>query len=142
MSTHVSAEWPTQSCRNPGRPFDVRVNARCAAARRGAHVSHEETPLNLTDRDPALEPFDALIGTWATEGTHPMLPGVVVPGSITFEWLEGRPLPDPALAQRPCDVPRRDLRHRRPETGDGLVMECFDSRGVRRTTGSRTGSGI
>jgi hypothetical protein len=45
--------------------------------------------MNMTDRDPALEPFDALIGTWATEATHPMLPCVVVPGSITFEWLQG-----------------------------------------------------
>jgi len=36
----------------------------------------------------ALEPFDALIGTWATEATHPLF-DAVVPGSITFEWFEG-----------------------------------------------------
>ena len=36
-----------------------------------------------------LEAFDALIGTWTTEATHPMLEGVVVPGRYTFEWLEG-----------------------------------------------------
>jgi hypothetical protein len=35
-----------------------------------------------------LEWFDALIGTWATEATHPLV-DEVVPGSVTFEWLEG-----------------------------------------------------
>jgi hypothetical protein len=24
----------------------------------------------MNEQDPALEPFDALIGTWATEATH------------------------------------------------------------------------
>ena len=42
----------------------------------------------MTEQDPMLEPFEALIGTWATEATHPLV-DVVVPGSITFEWLEG-----------------------------------------------------
>ena len=35
-----------------------------------------------------LELFDALIGTWDTEATHPLV-DEVVPGSVTFEWLEG-----------------------------------------------------
>ena len=43
---------------------------------------------DMTARDPALEPFDALIGTWTTEATHPLF-DAVVPGSITFEWFEG-----------------------------------------------------
>ena len=34
----------------------------------------------------ALAPF---IGTWTTEGTHPMLPGTTVHGRATFEWLDG-----------------------------------------------------
>ena len=42
----------------------------------------------MTERDPALEPFDALIGTWATEATHRLV-DAVVPGTVTFEWLEG-----------------------------------------------------
>ena len=37
----------------------------------------------MTDRDPALDPFDALIGTWTTEATHPMHDGVV-PDVMTF----------------------------------------------------------
>ena len=86
----------------------------------------------MSDRDPALQPFDALIGTWATEATHPRFDGVV-PGGITFEWLEGGHY----LVQRS----RSEHEHfpdgisviGAPEDGDGLVMEYFDSRGVRRT---------
>jgi hypothetical protein len=86
----------------------------------------------MTKRVPALEPFDALIGTWATEATHPQF-DAVVPGSITFEWLEGGHF----LVQR-----SRNDHESFPdaisvigalEDGDGLVMEYFDSRGVRRT---------
>jgi hypothetical protein len=42
----------------------------------------------MTERDPSLEPLDALIGTWATEVTHPAV-DAVVPGTVTFEWWEG-----------------------------------------------------
>ncbi len=86
----------------------------------------------MTDRDPALEPFDALIGTWATEATHPLLDSVV-PGSITFEWLEGGQF----VVQRSHNdhelFPDAISVIGAPEAGDGLVMEYFDSRGVRRT---------
>ncbi len=40
-------------------------------------------------RNPALAPFDILIGTWTTVGTHPMVPSKVLHGSASFEWLEG-----------------------------------------------------
>ncbi len=95
----------------------------------------------MSDRDPGLEPFEALIGSWATEATHPMFDGVVR-GSVTFEWLEGGRF----LVQRS----RTD--HERfpdaicvigaPEAGDGLVMEYFDSRGVRRTYGVSLDDGV
>jgi hypothetical protein len=87
---------------------------------------------DMTDRDPALEPFDALIGTWATEATHPLV-DAVVPGTITFEWLEGGHF----LVQRSRNehelFPDAISIIGAPEAGDGLVMEYFDSRGVRRT---------
>ena len=40
--------------------------------------------MDMAERDPALEPFGALIGTWDTEATHPQFDGGV-PGSFTFE---------------------------------------------------------
>ena len=39
--------------------------------------------------DPTLARFGALVGDWTTEATHPMMPGVVVHGTMVAEWLEG-----------------------------------------------------
>jgi hypothetical protein len=37
----------------------------------------------------ALEQLNRLVGTWATDATHPALPGLVVHGTTVIEWLEG-----------------------------------------------------
>ena len=91
-----------------------------------------DRPRDMTDRDPALEPFDALIGTWDTEATHPEI-DAVVPGTVTFEWLEGGHF----LVQRSHNdhelFPDGLMIIGAPENGEGLVAEYFDSRGVRRT---------
>ena len=99
-------------------------------------------PRDMTDRDPALVPYDALVGTWATEATHPKL-DAVVPGEITFEWLEG----DKFLVQRSRNdhelFPGRDHRDRcSPRTARGSSQEYFDSRGVRRTYGTSFEDGV
>jgi hypothetical protein len=98
-------------------------------------------PTDMTDRDPALEPFEALIGTWATEATHPLL-DAVVPGTVMFEWLEGGRF----LIQRSHNdhelFPDAICVIGPPEAGDGLVMEYFDSRGVRRTYGVSLEDGV
>src|SRR5215211_1141199 len=96
---------------------------------------------DMTERDSALDPFDALIGTWVTEATHPMF-DAVVPGRVTFEWLEGGHF----LVQRSHNdhglFPDAIRVIGAPETGDGLVMEYFDSRGVRRTYGISFDDGV
>ena len=88
-----------------------------------------------------LEPFDAAIGTWATEATHPLF-DAVVPGSVTFEWLDGGHF----LVQRSRNehelFPDAICVIGAPEDGDGLVMEYFDSRGVRRTYGVSLDDGV
>jgi hypothetical protein len=95
----------------------------------------------MTDRDPALAQFDALIGTWATKATHPQFEGVVS-GSITFEWLEGgRFLVQRIHADHEL-FPDAICVIGAPETGEGLVMEYFDSRGVRRTYGISIEDGV
>ena len=95
----------------------------------------------MTDRDPALEPFDALIGTWDTEARHRLFDGVVT-GSTTYEWLEGGHF----LIQRSRNdhelFPDAISVIGAPEAGDGLVMEYFDSRGVRRTYGIALEDGV
>jgi hypothetical protein len=79
-----------------------------------------------------MAPFEALIGTWSTEARHPLVDEVVT-GGATFEWLEGghfvvlRSHNDHELFPDAISVIGR------PESGEGLVLEYFDSRGVRRT---------
>ena len=88
-----------------------------------------------------LEPFEVLIGSWSTEATHPLVDEVVL-GSATFEWLEGghfvvlRSRNDHELFPDAISVIGR------PESGEGLVMEYFDSRGVRRTYGASLEDGV
>jgi hypothetical protein len=95
----------------------------------------------------ALEPLNQLLGTWTTEATHPLVPGVVVHGTAIVEWLEGeRFLIFRARTDHP-DFPdsisiigfmgrdRADSSSAtRPTDGDdgGLRMHYFDSRGVFR----------
>jgi hypothetical protein len=98
-------------------------------------------PRNMSDQDPMLQPFDALIGTWATEATHPLV-DEVVPGSITFEWLEGGHF----LIQRSHNdhdlFPDALCVIGAQKGGEGLAMEYFDSRGVRRTYGISLEEGV
>jgi hypothetical protein len=96
---------------------------------------------DMTERDPALEPFDGLVGSWATESTHPLI-DAVVSGTVTFERLEGGHF----LVQRSHNdhelFPDAICVIGAPENGDGLVMEYFDSRGVRRTYGVSLDDGV
>ena len=73
--------------------------------------------------------------------THPLFDGVV-PGSITFEWLEGGHF----LVQHSRNdhelFPDAICVICAPESGEGLVMEYFDSRGVRRTYGISLEHGV
>jgi hypothetical protein len=95
----------------------------------------------MTDRDPALEPFEALIGTWATEATHPAV-DAVVPGTVTYEWLEGGHFIVVRSHNEHELFPDGICVIGAPETGDGLLMEYFDSRGVRRTYGISLEDGV
>jgi hypothetical protein len=87
-----------------------------------------------------------LVGAWQTEATHPALPGVVVKGAVTCEWLEGeRFLIQRSRAQHPdfpdsvsiIGVTERDRVGRNSDaapavTAEHLTMHYFDSRGVFR----------
>jgi len=39
--------------------------------------------------NPALEPFNVLIGNWNTTGTHGLVSDTILHGRVSFEWLEG-----------------------------------------------------
>src|SRR5262249_38954441 len=97
--------------------------------------------------DPALKPLNRLVGTWSTEATHPAVPGIVVHGTASIEWLEGeRFLIHRARSDHP-DFPDAlsiigstahdrvdDARKMGSATVDKpqLRMHYFDSRGVFR----------
>jgi hypothetical protein len=98
-------------------------------------------PTDMTERNPALEPFDALIGTWDTEATHPMVDAVVT-GSWTFEWLVGGHFVVLRSHADHDQFPDGIAIIGAPEAGEGLVMEYFDSRGVRRTYGIGIEDGV
>jgi len=95
----------------------------------------------MTERDPALEPFDLLIGTWTTQASHPQFDELVA-GSTSFEWLEGsrflvwRSRTDHELFPDAISISGT------PEGGGGLLTEYFDSRGVRRTYGVSLEDGV
>ncbi len=95
----------------------------------------------MPDRHSALAPFDVLAGTWDTTATHPAV-DAVVPGSVTFEWLEGRAFLIQRSHQGHPAFPDSFSVIGAPEAGDGLVMEYFDERGVRRTYGVSLEDGV
>lgn len=39
--------------------------------------------------NPALKPFDVLVGEWSTTGTHPLVPNTTLHGHSSFKWIEG-----------------------------------------------------
>ena len=70
-----------------------------------------------------------LVGDWTTEATHPQMPGVVITGSSTFEWLDGERFVIFRSHNEHPDVP--DAVAVIGDT-DGMHMHYFDSRGVYR----------
>jgi hypothetical protein len=106
-------------------------------------ANEEPTP---TSDEPSLRPLDQLVGTWTTEATHPAVPGIVVRGTATIEWLEGERFlisrtrtdhPDFPDAISIIGFADRDRVHGGPSTnaapgGNRLSMHYFDSRGVSR----------
>ena len=90
-----------------------------------------------------LRELNWLVGTWTTTATHPALPGVVVNGTATIEWLEGErflihrvrfdhpDFPDSISVIGMTGHDRADAGSNAAATGP-LHMHYFDSRGVFR----------
>jgi hypothetical protein len=90
--------------------------------------------------DHGLAPLHALVGTWATEATHPAYPSTVVTGRATFEWLEGeRFLIQRSRTDHP-DFPDSIAILGAPE--EQLAMHYYDSRGVHRVYGMSVDQGV
>ena len=79
-----------------------------------------------------LQGWQRLAGRWATEATHPGLPGAVVIGQSTFEWLEGGAF---LIMRSQIDepgVPSGIAIFGTDDTTGECSMLYFDERGVSR----------
>jgi hypothetical protein len=91
----------------------------------------KSSPRDASIRNPALQPFSALVGRWTTVGAHPQLPGTLH-GQSSFEWIEGgafvmmrSEIDEPGV---PSGVAIFGSDH---STGE-FFMLYFDERGVSR----------
>jgi hypothetical protein len=101
-------------------------------------LERKEEAMEPRRRHPALDHLGALVGEWEIEATHQALPGDVIRGRATFEWLEGEvfliwrahydhpDIPD-SIAILGCDD-QGDLRN----PSGGCSVHYFDQRGVTR----------
>ena len=80
----------------------------------------------------SLEPFQALIGEWTIEMTHPMVEDTMIRGRATYEWLEGGRFLIQRAANDHPDFPDSICVIGVMEGEDDLSMQYFDSRGVHR----------
>ena len=81
---------------------------------------------------PALEPLNALVGDWLTEGSHVMIPDTVLRGKKTYAWFEGQCfLIEHSYTDHP-DVPNSISMIGADNSEASLVQHYFDSRGVSR----------
>jgi hypothetical protein len=88
--------------------------------------------MNTPDPRKKLQPFQALIGEWTMELTHPSIEGTVVRGSTSYEWLEGGRFLIQRAANEHPDFPDSLSVIGVMEGESELSMQYFDSRGVHR----------
>jgi hypothetical protein len=89
--------------------------------------------MNTPDPKKKLEPFEALIGEWIMELTHPAVEGgAVIRGQTTYEWLEGGLFLFQRAANEHPDFPDSISVIGVMEGETDLSMQYFDSRGVHR----------
>jgi hypothetical protein len=114
----------------PGLPRPVVRDQRLSSAissKRGRRSAMDEA-----DPRAKLEPFEALIGEWAIELTHPTVENTVVRGRASFEWLEGGRFLIQRAVNEHQDFPDSLSVIGVMEGDNDLSMQYFDSRGVHR----------
>jgi hypothetical protein len=89
---------------------------------------------------PGLPGWQRFIGRWVTEGAHPLLPGDVIRGHTTFEWLDGQQFVIQRSHYDHQDIPDAiaiigaisESEAGEPEAGQQLSLHYYDSRGLYR----------
>jgi hypothetical protein len=92
--------------------------------------------------NPALAPFEFLIGEWRTAGSHPLVPDRILDGRTSFAWHEGGAF---LIMRSEVDEPRFPSGIAIISSDDAagtFAMTWFDERGVSRlyrvSVGDRT----
>jgi hypothetical protein len=82
--------------------------------------------------NPALQPFEALIGEWRTTGTHPYMPGTTLHGRTSFAWHEGGAFCIMRSEIDEPEIPSGVAIFGSDDVADNYFMLYFDERGVSR----------
>ncbi|HEX8572320.1 MAG TPA: hypothetical protein VF759_06180 [Allosphingosinicella sp.] len=92
--------------------------------------------------NPALKPFEFLIGQWRTTGKHPEIPGETLHGRSSFAWDEdGAFLVVRTHVDHP-QIPDSVAFIASDDVAGKFVMAYFDRRGVSRIFDVAAGDGV
>jgi hypothetical protein len=82
--------------------------------------------------NPALQPFQALVGEWQTTGTHPYVPDTIFHGRASFAWHEGGAFLIMHSEIDEPEVPSGVAVFGSDDEAKSYFMLYFDERGVSR----------
>lgn len=82
--------------------------------------------------NPALQPFEALLGEWQTTGTHPYVPDTTFHGRTSFAWHEGGAFLIMRSEIDESEIPSGVAIFGSDDTAQTYYMLYFDERGVSR----------
>jgi hypothetical protein len=82
--------------------------------------------------NPALRPFEVLVGEWRTTGTHPLMPGTTFHGRTSFAWHEGGAFLLMRSEMDQSEIPSGVAVFGSDDAAATFVMVYFDERGVSR----------
>lgn len=82
--------------------------------------------------NPALRPFEALVGEWQTTGSHPYLPGTILHGRTEFAWHQGGAFLIMHSEIDEPEIPSGMAIFGSDDMADKYFMLYFDERAVSR----------
>ena len=89
-------------------------------------------PHEAAKPNPALAPLGALVGSWNTVGTHPLVPGTTFHGRTSFAWIEGGAFLIMRSQIDEPEVPSAIAVFGTDDATGECSMLYFDERGVSR----------
>ena len=82
--------------------------------------------------NPALRPFEKLVGEWRTSGTHPLVPGTTFHGRASFAWHEGGAFLLMRTDMEEPEIPSAVAVIASDDKAGTFMMVTFDERGISR----------